>query len=53
MYKKVQIIAEDEVPQIQLWLMNYMIAKKKNVHNLTTVPIPVSDSFNAREAWID
>jgi peptide/nickel transport system substrate-binding protein len=53
MYKKVQIIAEDEVPQVQLWLMNYMIAKKKNVHNLTTVPIPVSDSFNAREAWID
>jgi ABC-type transport system substrate-binding protein len=53
LYKQVQIIAEEEVPQIQLWLMNYMIAKKKNVHNLTTIPIPVSDTFNAREAWIE
>lgn len=53
MYKQVQIIAEEEVPQIQLWLMNYMIAKKKNIKNLTTIPIPVSDTFNAREAWIE
>lgn len=53
MYKQVQITAENEVPQIQLWLMNYMIAKTKNVKNLTAIPIPVSDSFNAREAWIE
>jgi peptide/nickel transport system substrate-binding protein len=53
LYKQVQIIAEEELPQIQLWLMNYMIAKKKNVHDLTTIPIPVSDTFNAREAWIE
>lgn len=53
MYKKVQIIVEEEVPQIQLWLMNYMIAKKKNIKNLTTIPIPTADTFNAREAWIE
>ena len=52
-YKRVQILTEEEVPQIQLWLMNYMIAKKKNVHNVTTVPLPTPDTFNVREAWIE
>ncbi|MEW6266018.1 MAG: ABC transporter substrate-binding protein [Thermodesulfobacteriota bacterium] len=52
-YKKVQIMVEEEVPQISLWILNSTIAKKKNVQGLVTVPIPVSDMFHARGAWIE
>lgn len=53
LYKRIQIIDEEEVPAISLWLMNETVAKKKNVHDLTCVPIPVADLFNAKKAWIE
>lgn len=53
LYRRVQELAEHDVPQIQLWLMNFMIAARKGVHDLTMRPIPVSDVFSARYAWLD
>ena len=53
LYKRMQIIDEEEVPAVSLWIVNETIAKKKNVRDLSCVPIPVSDVLSARKAWIE
>ena len=53
LYKKIQILAEEGVARISLWIMQYAVAKGKHVHDLAFNPIPVYDTFNAREAWME
>ena len=53
LYKRMQMIDEEEVPAISLLIVHESIGKKKNVHDVSCVPIPVSDVFNARKAWIE
>jgi len=53
LYKKAQEILAVETPTLHLWVMHYMLAKRKYVHGLVYKPIPVNDTLHAREAWIE
>lgn len=53
MIKEIQLIAEKEAFNINLFFMNYNIAKHKNVHGVGNTRVPVSDSFNIYNAWIE
>jgi peptide/nickel transport system substrate-binding protein len=52
-YKKVQILAEEEVPIINLWIMHYTLGTRKNLHDTRVSPIPVHDTAHLRDAWMD
>ena len=53
MAKEIQLIAESEAFGLNILFMNYNIVKKKNVHGVGTTRVPVSDSFNVYNAWIE
>jgi len=53
LYKKVQILAEEEVPMINLWMIHESVGKRKNVHDLRFNPIPVYEPVHMREAWME
>ena len=53
-YKRMQEILADEQPMIDLYILSQTVAKKKNVHGLSLVPIPTHKVFmHASKAWID
>ncbi len=53
MYHKVQEYYQKDVPVIGLWYLNSIVGMRKNVHGVTTLPIPVADQFGVKEAWLD
>ena len=53
LYKQVQIILHRDAPSLPLWFMNSIVGFRKNVHGVTMMPIPVSDQFTVKDAWIE
>jgi len=53
LYKQVQLILNRDTPSLPLWFMNSIVGFRKNVHGVTMMPIPVSDQFNAKDAWLE
>jgi peptide/nickel transport system substrate-binding protein len=53
LYKDVQILAEEEVPLINLWIMHLSVGQRKSVHDVRFNPIPVHEPFHLRDAWIE
>jgi len=54
LYKKAQIIEAQDTPIIHLWVVSHALGKRKYVHGIQAVPLPVADSHShAREAWIE
>jgi ABC-type transport system substrate-binding protein len=53
LYRQVQIILNRDVTSLPLWFMNSIVGFRKNVHGVTTIPIPVSDQFNVKDAWFE
>ena len=53
LYKQVQIILHRDTPSLPLWFMNSIVGLRKNVNGVTMVPIPVSDQFTVKDAWME
>ena len=53
LYKQVQIILHRDATSLPLWFMNSIVGFRKNVHGVTTMPIPVSDQFTVKDAWLE
>jgi len=53
MLKQIQIITSREAYCANLYFSNYNIVFKKNVHGVEGTKVPVSDSFNVLNVWME
>jgi peptide/nickel transport system substrate-binding protein len=51
--KQIQIIADREAFGVNIYFMNYNIVKRKGVQGVGPVRVPVSDTFNVLDAWLE
>jgi len=51
--KQIQTTAAQEAYCVNIYFMNYNIVSKKNVHGVEATRVPVSDTFNVLNVWMD